>query len=65
MLTIQFEYGQQDRVSDCFGPFPFIQTTYGSVRVGENGDRFIAEYVNGLWITEDSQQWSDFIITTA
>ncbi len=61
-VTITFEYGQQDRFSDVFGPYPFVQITYDSIRVGENGDTHLADFVDGLWVTQDGQKWSDVII---
>ena len=61
-ITVQFETGQEDRQSDVFGPFEFVQLTYGSIRVGENGDEFLAEHNDGWWVTQDGQKWSDVII---
>lgn len=67
-VCIRFEYGQQDRMGDSLGPFDFIQATYSAIRVGANGDnadREIARLVDGLWVTEDGQKWSDFVIFAA
>jgi hypothetical protein len=59
---IRFEHGQDDRMSEVFGPFEFVQLTYGSLRVGPDGDIFFATHANGLWITEDGEAWSDVVI---
>ena len=61
-VFIQFEYGQEDRQSEEFGPYPFVQVTYDAVRVDPNGDTEIASFIDGLWVTQDGQKWSDFII---
>ena len=61
-VYIRFEYGQQDRFSEKFGPYEFVQVTYGSVRVGDDGDTFLAEFEEGLWVTQDGQKWSDFVV---
>lgn len=61
-IKIRFEFGQEDRESDEMGPFPFAQLTYDDIRVGEDGDRFIATFTDGFWVTEDGQKWSDVVI---
>lgn len=35
---VRFEKGREDKVGPTFGPFPFAQLTYGTLRVGPNGD---------------------------
>jgi hypothetical protein len=64
MVTIKFECGQEDRESGQFGPYEFIQVTYGTVRVGPDGDTELANHIDGWWVTMDGQKWSDFIIGT-
>ncbi|WP_114944329.1 hypothetical protein [Microvirga calopogonii] len=60
---IRFECGREDRFSEDHGPFEFVQATYGTIRVGPDGDREIAQFKeDGLWHTEDGQTWSDFVI---
>lgn len=62
-VMIRFEYGQEDRLSEDFGPFPFAQLTYESVRVGEDGDEWLAQYADGLWHCErDGKTYSDIVI---
>lgn len=61
-IKIRFEFGQEDRSSEDMGPFPFAQLTYDDIRVGEDGDRFIAHFADGFWKTEDGQLWSDVVI---
>lgn len=61
-LFVRFECGQEDRMSPEYGPYPFVQLTYLSVRVGENGDEFLATFADGWWITQDGQKWSDVVI---
>mgnify|MGYP001617056115 CR=1 FL=1 len=63
MATIQFECGQEDRQSKLYGPYPFVQLTYDSLRVGEDGDIFLANFVDGWWTTQDGQRWSDVIMS--
>jgi hypothetical protein len=59
---IRFECGREDRFSENHGPFEFVQATYGTIRVGPDGDREIAHFKGGFWHTEDGQIWSDFVI---
>ncbi|MBD2745814.1 hypothetical protein IC232_03795 [Microvirga sp. BT688] len=59
---IRFECGREDRFSENHGPFGFVQATYGTIRVGPDGEREIAQFADGLWHTEDGQTWSDFVI---
>lgn len=59
---IRFECGREDRFSDNHGPFEFVQATYGTIRVGPDGERDIAHFADGLWHTEDGHAWSDFVI---
>lgn len=61
-IKVRFEFGQEDRESEEMGPFPFAQITYDDIRVGEDGDRFLAHFTDGFWVTEDGQKWSDVII---
>ena len=63
-VFIRFECGQEGRMSEVFGPYEFVQATYASIRVGPDGDRFIAHFEEGWWVTEDGQRWSDFIVCT-
>jgi hypothetical protein len=63
-LWVTFEYGQEDRFSAPLGPYPFVQLTYSDIRVGEDGDEFIATLIDGRWVTQDGKKWSDVIIAT-
>jgi hypothetical protein len=67
MVKIEFVHVAEGRVSEQMGPHPFVQLTYGSVRVGEEGEQFVADYVQpeGLWRTEDGQFWTDFTVVPA
>lgn len=58
---VKFEYGQEDRWSEVYGPFPFVQLTYSSLRVGPEGEDF-AGYHDGLWQAPDGKDYSDVII---
>lgn len=63
MVYIEFVDIRSDR-SRTLGPFPFVQVTYSDVRVGEDGEQFIATHHNGEWFTpDDNQSWSDFIVS--
>lgn len=64
MIKITFEYGQQGRMGDTLGPYDFVQVTYDTVRAGPDGDFVLAHFANGLWVTVDGQQWSDFVVHT-
>jgi len=64
-VYIQFEYGQEDRISEEFGPFPFIQLTYDMVRTGEDGDDHIAtmDPTDQTWVCHrDDNRYSDFVV---
>lgn len=64
MVTIEFFNFASGRHSPLYGPYEFVQVTYNSVRVGPDGDDFIAQYTHGYWMTEDDQRWTDFSVTT-
>jgi hypothetical protein len=66
---IRFECGQEDRISDEFGPFDFVQLTYNTLRVSPNGDE-LAHYADTpnewrLWEHADQNWYSDVIIYDA
>lgn len=61
MIRLEFVHVPEDRMW-LAGEFPFVQITYADVRVGEEGERFVASFENGLWVTEDGQIWTDVII---
>lgn len=79
-VYVQFECGQEDRVSPVFGPFRYIQQTYTSLRIDEEPDgstdelaRFAAhvdgiDTQDGFWHIlrpgMEDEQWSDFIVHT-
>lgn len=63
-FMIRFEHGQEDRISKEYGPFPFVQLTYGELRTGPEGDPF-AYYLEGAWFlidNEDKDPYTDVII---
>lgn len=70
-VYIRFETGQENRISQEYGPFPFVQMTYGSLRVGPDGEDFA--YFNKVdedWHLEPrfgptAPCWSDIIIYSA
>lgn len=47
-VMVRFEDGQHDAVSKEYGPYPFVQLTYESLRVGPDGD-WLAVYQLGKW----------------
>ena len=61
--TIQFVFGQENRESETFGPYDFVQLTYDALRVGPDGDRELATFRDGIWTTDDNRIWSDVIIS--
>ena len=65
-IYIRFEYGQEDRHSQDFGPYEFIQQTYEAMRVepvGGDGDadEQLAFVQGDLWYVGD-ETYSDFIV---
>jgi hypothetical protein len=63
MIYVTFEYGQENRFSERFGPFLFVQITYSSLRVGEEGEEFLGQFSDGLWhCSRDGQAYSDVVI---
>ncbi len=62
-VFIRFECGSEDRIGRELGPYPWIQVTYDAIRVGEDGDTYLAHIDgDGRWVTADGQWWSDFVI---
>ena len=62
---IRFECGQEERMSEDFGPFDYIQITYEDIRVEDQsapgGDRILAQVVDGWWIDPNGERWSDVV----
>lgn len=67
---IRLECGKEDRVSKEYGPFPFTQLTYDSLRVGPDGTHVADISRDGIWLIggtiftdEDfAQTWTDVVI---
>lgn len=47
---LRFETGSEERVSVEYGPFPFVQMTYGDLRVGPDGEEF-------AYYSPDADEW--------
>lgn len=62
MVKIRFECGQEDRWSEEFGPFEYVQATYGELNASPDGKTRLADFVSGWWVTPDGQQWSDYVL---
>lgn len=62
-VKIRFERGQEDRVSQDYGPYPFVQLTYEDLRVGPDGEH-LASLLDGYWHIGASieEGWSDVVI---
>lgn len=63
MVTVQFACGQEDRLSEVFGPYEYVECTYNGLYTPDREDE-IAFYnlKTGWWQTKDQQQWSDFTV---
>ena len=73
-LMVRFLDAQNGKVSQNFGPYPFVQLTYELLRVGPNGDD-LARFTDGCWyllervedgIVEyqvDGEPWTDIVIS--
>lgn len=61
---IRFENGQEDRIGDVLGPFEWVQITYSSLRVDDDGDCLAYMDENGYWrlYGKPDERWSDIII---
>ena len=60
-VRLELVHVSEDRTRD-FGPFPFIQITYETIRVGEEGETEVAWFVDGEWETVDGMKWTDATI---
>lgn len=58
------ECGSDDRFGPCLGPFKsFLQLTYDSLRVGEDGVEVAGLDEDGLWdVIGSKEKWSDLVI---
>jgi hypothetical protein len=55
------ETGAEDRFGPKIGPFnQFLQLTYGTLRVGPNGDEIARRHEDGLWYFEHLLRTSDY-----
>ena len=64
---VRFECGSEDRESAVFGPFEYVQLTYGGLTVCRAGvvDDDFAAFISGWWQTGDlaeAELWSDVVI---
>lgn len=62
MVYVRFEYGQEDRIGNDLGPFEYVQTTYACLRAAPDEDVILAHFIDGLWVTQDGQKWSDYVV---
>jgi hypothetical protein len=66
-ITVTFErnasHVKGEAQSRVYGPYDWIQGTYNTLRAGENGEIELATYTHDFWITEDGEEWSDFVIS--
>ena len=75
-LFFRPETGCEDRMGSTYGPFEFVQLTYGELRIGPNGDP-VMFFADGMWLFVPSnsqqitfkprkkdikQEWSDIVI---
>lgn len=65
-IYVRFEYGQEGRISQTYGPYEFVQQTYEDLRVepvGGDGTavKELARIIHGLWVV-DGVTYSDFIV---
>lgn len=61
----RFEIGQEDRWSEVYGPYEFVQLTYGSLRISPDGEDFaFLSNKDGYWhiLTELETYYSDVVI---
>lgn len=61
-IFIRFEYGVEDKFSDTFGPFEYVQAIYNHLVASPDGETELAHFYEGFWWTPDCQQWSDYVI---
>ena len=45
---VRFERGRDDIIGPTFGPYDYVQLTYGTLRISPNGDDLAVKY-NGDW----------------
>lgn len=72
-VYIRFERGRDDVIGPTYGPYDFIQVTYGLVRASRNGEETelatADKQDDGDWVLVDSERnetvFSDFIIYDA
>lgn len=71
MTKFKFECGSEDRWSDYFGPFDYVQLTGSELSVGPDGE-VVAVLHDGWWVVCEhtaqlpqelhGSRWSDVII---
>jgi hypothetical protein len=68
---VRFEKGREGKVGPTFGPYPFVQLTYHTLRVGPEGEDLAYMGKDDDWYLTDehtpvadrpSEGWSDIII---
>lgn len=68
-VVVKFECGMEDRESEGFGPYDWVQLTYNSLRVSNPEDKELALFDDGYWILTDlagkhaGQYFSDVVIS--
>ena len=64
-VMVRFETGQEERISQEYGPFPFVQLTYNWLRVGPDGaDLAVFDRETQDWLpdAEPTVKYSDVVI---
>ncbi len=63
-VYVRFECGQEDRVGEELGPFPFVQLTYNELRFGPDGETLaVYDREADVWVpTSEVEMYSDVVI---
>ena len=62
-MTVQFQDYAEERVSEEFGPFEWVQITGRLIRgCTPDDDRVVAEMRDGTWLTTDGSTYSDVMV---
>jgi hypothetical protein len=69
-VTVQLVNVPEGRETEVYGPYDFVQMTYGDLRVLEHGDDetlFLAHMRKGRWVMNNNseKEFTDVVINAA
>ena len=64
MVTVQLSHRQEDRLSEVYGPYEYVELTYEDLWTPDRQEVLAYHNGEGVWIGKDSQRYTDITIAS-